>query len=348
MDFIRSNKSLIIGLTIGVLVIVIIVSVVLNTNLFNEDAQLAEEIEESIDEETGEAIVESNVQETTEVPEEIEGIIEEDITEDNLNGEHSETFTVWEDHGLDYEEGDNQLIRDMKSEARVNTYNDYQTIKENGGEYNGVDYEDSYLGELLPDEYYTNSEYLYNTNNIVKIGDIEVIDAAITSEGINMIVRNNGELTTKTDFVEKLNVEFGDAEYMDEDLYYTEYSGEEVDDYLVGKGMVVSVKLEYISGEMESMKDTREVLTEFGIEEDVDAELEGALVFDYMYEEDNYGNTNFFSDNEGEITYEEFVDSLPNSYTLSVGFDGETGDIQLDKGNDYDGYDFGYEEDKRS
>lgn len=357
MSFIRNNLKLVGVIASIVLAIVVVVMIIFNTNIFNTDAQLVDEISENIDEETGEAIVSSNVEEV-EVPKEIEGLVDSDISEERLNGEHGETFKVWEDHQLDYEDGDDQIARDIKGEARVNLYKNKQTLEENGGKYNGVEYDEESsngLGWLFPDESEMNSEYLFNTDNVTEIGDIEVLDMGVSLEGVHFIVRNNGDITTRNEISDKLKVNFGDAQLEDDVKLY---SGEE-EDTLVGTGMYETYTFSRdLEGGSEVDTMTQSILDlvdgELSHLTNSEGELEDGFYYDMLsalstgYSEEYEGNSMFFGDYAGEITYEEFVDMLPNSYAVELEYDGNSKEIQVDKANEHNGYNFEYEQDKRS
>lgn len=138
IDWVRSNKNLVIGVVIGMAVLVVGIVLFMQSNLFDRDAQVAEDIERYISED-GDITITSDLPEDDiiEVPEIIEDMMsftkeellayeESDIDfNDETEALRKVTAAYWNWHDFheeDYESASNEVIQKMMN-GRIDIYN---------------------------------------------------------------------------------------------------------------------------------------------------------------------------------------------------------------------------------
>lgn len=138
IDWVRSNKNLVIGVVIGMTVLIVGIVLFMQSNLFDRDAQVAEDIERYISED-GDITITSGLPEDDiiEVPEVIEDLMsftkwelleyeESDIDfSDGTEALRKVTAAYWNWHGFheeDFESASNEVVQKMMN-GRIDIFN---------------------------------------------------------------------------------------------------------------------------------------------------------------------------------------------------------------------------------
>lgn len=351
MDFIKSNKGLIIGILVGVFVIGVVFVISTKTGLFDEDERLFNNIDENVDE-TGEVIVgdtpeeDSDTTGLSDVPEEIESFVElpsgqsvydgtnEDGTYSTLE---AEVTRMWEQTGMMPDDSDESIVRDAKEQARITSFEDYMELKEQGLESitaeRGVD--------LGTPGYLPKSDFIFKNNEVVDLGEVKIVGANIDGYvfGVNFEIQNeSGEILDMDEVQNKLQFRFVEDIGLGTDWFgvgenaktYTgiaEYNSEgwKMDKYL-GRGLTKGVEI--ISMDEGNGLTLMQALDSGGIVDTLD-EMES---LGYV----------LLGDSESEVDekIKKYQSQLPDELKLEVKYGEETSDYTILKTEEDMGYNY--------
>lgn len=355
MNFIKSNKGLVIGILVGLFVVGAIVFVSTQTGLFDEDERLFKQADNNVNEE-GEVIVEEGKDDSEEdsatgikeVPEEIKSFVElpearaivDGENEDGtFNSEEAKITQMWEHNGLTPVDGDESIVRDAKEDLRITSYEDYKNLQEKGMN----DITTTNILELGTLGFSDKSDYVYKNNTVVDFGDVKLVGGNIDGDMFNVTLEfqnESGELIDMNElqnnvqfrFVEDfgLGTDWKTAGEMSETYTGIEgyNEGNSVLNQYLGRGLTKNVSvlaIDLANGVMLSdALDSENLITE-------------ELMFSRL---GIVGTEESMGDNFDAIN--EYQRVLPSELKLEVKYGEETTDYELLKSNE--GASYNYEE----
>lgn len=255
MNWIKSNKSTVIIISVILVVLALFGVVATKTSIFNEDSRMFNKIEKEVAEEGNKEKTKEEMTGIVEPASEIADFYKEPKGREVYNFDEDGVFetyeglvnAIWIKHGLIPEHSDTSKMRDFKERARITSYDDYKKAIGNLDENkvgNMIDL--GFLG-TTPKE----SEILYKSNNVIDFGDISIVGAEGDNylSGITLDIKNNtNDLLDLRDVLKDLEVKFevegmtgdwvnlGKAEFTDSSNYDLEEP--EVINAFIGQGLI--------------------------------------------------------------------------------------------------------------
>lgn len=254
MNWIKSNKSTVIIISVILVVLAIFGVIATKTSIFNEDSRMFNKIEKEVVEEGNKEKSKEEMTGIVEPASEIEDFYKEPRGREVYNFDEDgvfETFeglvnAIWIKHDLIPDNNDTSKMRDFKERARITSYDDYKKAIGNLDENKVGNMIDLGMIETTPKR----SEILYKSNNVIDFGDISIVGAEGDSHlsGITLDIKNNtNDLLDLRDVLKDLEVKFevdgmsgdwvnlGKAEFTDSSNFDLEEP--EVIDAFIGQGL---------------------------------------------------------------------------------------------------------------